>query len=212
MKKKGCGMFVIGALLACVMLAGLAQAVEFKALSLPEMVQANGATHMVLLSKSDFTDTNVNTAQSFTNFTAGAKKGVELVAMVLETAYDTGNTNFTGSVLLTVGDADDADRFLTSTELASDGTEVFLKFGRHEVQAPTLTITYTNVVVSDVTNVAVKGVTAAAVQPVVAQQLYTANKAVTCTFTPNADEALASNTAGAVRLYFRIYDATKLDY
>ena len=163
---------------------------------------------------------------------------------MLEEAFDTGNTNYTGSVLLTVGDTDDDDRFLTSTELASDGTEVFLKFGRSEAQAPTLSlqrltptqlvtngviaITYTNIVISDVTNVAVGGITwtaqaiatppivtnasATAVQPVVGQQLYTAAKSITCTFTPNADEALADNTAGAVRLYFRVYDSTKLDY
>jgi hypothetical protein len=200
-------------LMAVVMVLAVAvQANEFRALSLPEMAAANGATHMARFTYADLTDTNVNTAQSFTNFAVGAKQGVELVCMVLEQAFDTGNTNYTGSCLLTVGDTDDADRFLTSTELASDGTEVFLKFARHEAQAPTLTITYTNVVVDDLTNVAVKGVTAAAVQPVLGQQLYTAAKSITATFTPNADEAVDANTAGAVRLYWRVFDASRLSY
>lgn len=212
MKKKGCRLVWLAIVAGVFVIAGIAQAAEFRALSLPEMVGAGGATHFARLTKADFTDTNVNTAQSFTNFAVGAKQGVEFIAMVLEEAFDTGNTNYTGSCLLTVGDTDDADRFLTSTELASDGTEVFLKFARNEAQAPTLTVAYTNIVIEDVTNVAVKTVTAAAVQPIVGKQLYTAAKYITSTFTPNADEAVSANTAGAVRLYFRVFDATRLDY
>lgn len=235
-------MFAIGAALAVVMLAGFAQGNEFRALSVPEMAAAHGATHMARFTFSDLSNTNVDTAQAFTNFSAAAKQGVELVCMVLETPYDTGNTNYTGSVLLTVGDADDADRFLTSTELASDGTEVFMKFGRNDATASTLTKqtvtitriatnltltpTYGDVVIGGLytnnlaTNwvltteysaqvLAVTNTTAAAV---VAQQLYTASTAITATFTPNSEEALASNSSGAVRLYWRVSDATKLDY
>jgi hypothetical protein len=45
-----------------------------------------------------------------------------------------------------------------------------------------------------------------------APQLYTSAKGLTFTFTPNAEEALSANTSGAVRFFFRIFDAAKLNY
>lgn len=90
-----------------------------------------GASHIVEFEYSDFTESTTNTAEAFTNvFAVPAKFSVECVGMVLEKAFDTGNTNYTGSCALKVGDGSDDDLFLTSTELASDGTEVWVSFGR----------------------------------------------------------------------------------
>ncbi|MFA7333532.1 MAG: hypothetical protein WC130_04470 [Kiritimatiellia bacterium] len=119
------------------------QAASFRPLL--EQEQAHlGATHVATITYADFTETNTNTAVTLTNvFAVAAKQGVQLMAMQLKTAFTTGNTNYTGSVLVEVGDGTDADLYLTSTELASDGTEVWIKFGR-SVQAATAAVS-TNV-------------------------------------------------------------------
>ncbi|MEI7903042.1 MAG: hypothetical protein WCK89_22615, partial [bacterium] len=104
---------------------------------LPEQQQIYmGATHVAVITHADLTDTNVNTAQTLTNvFTVAEKQGVQLVAMQLITAFNAGN-NATGSVAVIVGDGTDTDLYLTSTELNSNLTEVWLKYGR-SVQAAT---------------------------------------------------------------------------
>jgi len=87
-----------------------------------------GANWLVEYTYEDLTATTTNaTVQTLTDFAIKAKMGIELVGVVLNTAFDTANTNFTGSLTLTIGDGTDADLFLESMELASDGTEVFLK-------------------------------------------------------------------------------------
>jgi hypothetical protein len=201
--------------------AGLAQAASFHPLT--EQERANlGATHVATFTYADFTETTTNTAQTFTNvFAVAAKEGVELVAMQLATAFDTGNTNYTGSVLVEVGDGADADLYLTSTELASDGTEVFLKFGR-SVQAATSVIS-TNVTGLTLQTVTLDGTNATAlvVTNVVAtteaqtrlsaltddstgRKVYTADDKIEFVFTPNAEEALSANTSGEVKFYFKV--------
>lgn len=88
-----------------------------------------GATDEVVLKFSDLASATVsNTALVWTN-SLGTKKIVELVAAKLITAFDTGNTNFTGACTLLVGVPSDTDAFLTSMELASDGTEIWVKAG-----------------------------------------------------------------------------------
>jgi len=144
---------------------------------------AQGATHVAIFKNTDFasvTSTNV----SYTNALAvAAKTGMELVYFRLKTAFDTANTNHTGSVALKVGDAGDDDRYLASTELASDGTEVWGGFGRTTWNS---TADQTNVIF--------------AYSPI----FYTTATNVNFIFTPNAQEALGSNTVGEVRLYFRV--------
>ncbi len=96
-------------------------------LSVPEMAGRGGATHVAVFTYEDLTATATNTAQTFTN-AIPAKYGMEFVAMVLDTAFDTGNTNYTGSCALKVGDGSTTDLLMSSTELASDGTEVWVQF------------------------------------------------------------------------------------
>lgn len=109
---------------------------------------ALGATHELVFSYSDLTVSATNTVQSFTN-AIPAKTALQFVMLKLQTAFDTGNTNYTGSVGLVAGDGSDADLFVTSTELASDGTEVFLKFGPPNAYTISSTL-QTNTVVSAV--------------------------------------------------------------
>jgi hypothetical protein len=121
------------------------------ATSLPEMAAHRGATHYALIKSSDFSAvTTTNTALSITN-AINAKTGVEFVELMMDTAFDTGNTNYTGSVDLKIGDGSDDDLFLTSTELASDGTEVFIKYG--PPNAATIASVLTRQAVNALTNV-----------------------------------------------------------
>lgn len=165
-----------------------------------------GATHVARFTFEDFaSSTSTNTALVITNLSPiTAKEQVECVAMVLETAFDTGNTNYTGSVLMKVGDSSDDDLFLTSTELASDGSEVFVKAGRND--APTSTLTLQRISLTDTNGVTASvctNATAAIVAGVVGKKIYTADNYLKFTFTPNTEEALSANTKGAVLVYFR---------
>lgn len=147
-----------------------------------------GATHVVRIAAEDMAaSTSTNTALVLSNILVSAKEQLECVAMVLDKAFDTGNTNYTGSVALTVGDSTDADLYLTSTELASDGSEVFLKAGRAD--APTVAVT--------------TGFVATVTSGVIGKKIYTTSDYIKLTFTPNTEEALSANTAGVVSVYFR---------
>jgi hypothetical protein len=180
-----------------------------------------GASHVVRVTYEDLAaSTDTNTALVITNIHPfAAKDAVECVGMVLEQAFTTGNTNYTGSVLLTVGDSSDADLFLTSTELASDGSEVWFKFGRQDANTIAVSSTVsTNQIIylNASTNVATNTLVYVAAAPtatgsagVLAQTVYTAANYLKLTLTPNAEEALSANTAGAIRLYFRVKQGGK---
>jgi hypothetical protein len=127
--------------------------------------------------------------------------------MRLVNAFDTGNTNYTGSLSLKVGDGSTTDLYLTSTELASDGTEVWLKFP--PPHSATVTATYqTNsfLVAGGTTSTLVtcNAVTAAATIGELGRKLYTSSGSIVATLTPNAEEGVSANTAGEVQIFFRI--------
>lgn len=197
-----------------VFLAGLVQvgsAAQWRPLGVEGAALEGGATHVLTLDYTDLaTGTDTNTAVVLTNIVEfAAKTGAELLYMKLNTAFDTANTNFTGSTLLEVGDSADADLFLTSTELASDGTEVFLAYGRRDADTITSTVTKQTVSLTDTNAVTAVVVTNALVAStgtagVVGRKLYTAANYLKVTFTPNAEEALSANTSGSVSLYFRL--------
>lgn len=154
MKKRKCGMLLVAAMLAWVMPA---MAVDWMALSIPEMAAHKGATHCAVIKYKDFTAyTSTNTAAVITN-NISAKQGVEFVELLLDQAFDTGNTNFTGQVSLKIGDGSDDDLFLTATELASDGTEVWVKYPPPD--GATIVSTLTRQALNAVTNVAAQQIT-----------------------------------------------------
>lgn len=204
--------FLSGAMLAMA-LVGLARpAVAFESgvLSVPEAA-AKGATHYMQFTWEDFTVSTTNAIQAFTNSIA-AKTAVEFVGMILDVAADTGNTNYTGSCLIKVGDGSDDDLFLASTELASDGTEVWVKYGPPNsatVSATTTNLVYLNASSNVVTNALTVAVTSAGTIGELSRKLYTAAGGIVATFTPNAEEALSANTSLSVRLYFREFSFGK---
>lgn len=137
MKKLG----TIVAVMAALSWLGPAWASEVQRLSINEAAP-KGATHKVVLTHADLTETVSNTAQTVTSvFSVAAKQGVECVAAVLRTPFTYSGSTALNSTTLTVGDGTDPDLFLASMELNSNGTEVFLKFGRTDEAALTQTST-----------------------------------------------------------------------
>jgi len=171
MKKRILMILALGALVA--------GAAEWRPVALEESAANGGATRVLTVDYADLTTAATNTAQTLT-VAIPAKCAVRLTAMVLDAAFDTANTNYTGSLAVTVGDGSDVDLYLTSTELASDGTEVWKKFG----------------------NTAWNSGTATNVTFAYGSKVYTAADTLDFIFTPNAEEAVSANTSGAMKFYF----------
>ena len=166
-----------------------AQAAEWRATDLLEQART-GATRVYVVEHSDLTDTNANTAQTLA-VSVPAKTAVQFVMMELETAFDTGNTNYTGSLAVKVGDGTDDDLYLTSTELASDGSEVWKKFP----PVPTVTAVTT---IGATTNTVITSVA-------VGEKVYTAGDTIDFVFTPNdSPEAVSAYTSGKSKFYFKV--------
>lgn len=89
---------------------------------------AIGATHVVELEAEDFSATATN-IETVALMAVPADVGVELVAAVLDTAFsDASDTNLVSAAVV-VGDGNDTDRYLLSTQLCGLGTEVNLAYG-----------------------------------------------------------------------------------
>jgi hypothetical protein len=192
-------MFLLAVMVVAVLAAfgpPVAKAAEYGPLFSDEAAQL-GANFFVRYTHDDLTTTNVNTAQTL-SVPVATQTAWQLVAMVLETPFDTGNTNYTGSTLLKIGDGSDDDLFLTSTELASDGSEVYLKFGAPNSATAATTLIYP----TGTTNAGPALVTGVTVGEL-GRKVYTATGNIVSTFTPNSDEAVSALTSGAVRVYFR---------
>jgi hypothetical protein len=204
---------VAAMVLAVVAWAMPVMAIDWLALGVPEMAAHRGATHVAVIDYADLASyTTSNTAAVITNAIL-AKTGVEFVELMLDTAFDTGNTNYTGSVAVKVGDGSDDDLFLTSTELASDGSEVFIKYGPPNSATVASTVTKQTYVLpailADGTTNAIALVTNATVASTatageLGYKVYASAGSLVFTLTPNSEEALSANTSGSVRLYFRL--------
>lgn len=177
-----------------------------------------GATHVLVIRYDDAdiqAETNDNTALTIAGISVDAPQGVELIASQLVQAFD-GTSWDTNSVAMTVGDGTDADLFLQSQELASDGTEVFLKFGRRPDATISTAVTKDTTTITYLTGLSTTGSTAVVTNTYVSatgaaadmgRKVYTSDDTVDVVLTPSATRSLADNTAGEVRLYFRIWDA-----
>lgn len=186
-------------MLFLVLLTGPAMALEWAKLRVQEAA-LHGATHVVVITHDDLTEAGTNTAQTITNaFPVLNKVGVGLVKMELRQAFEDSDVAAFNSVTVIVGDGNDTDRYLASTELNENGTEVWAKFGRSVWQS---TMTLTNMGehgladVVAVTNVAHLG-----------QNVYTAADSVDFIFTPlPVSYALSALDKGEIRFYFRVID------
>lgn len=82
-----------------------------------------GFNHRIVVEKADLTNSTNNTAQTLTLITLPAGTVVKSAAYWLKTAFDSTNTSF-NDVTVIVGDAGDDDRYIASSQVNENGTEV----------------------------------------------------------------------------------------
>jgi len=176
---------LIALFVLCAIMGMSASAGGVQPLRIEESV-AWDATDVAIITYEDLTETTTNVAQTISDvMTVAAKQGLELVAAVLVTPFTDTATNAFASVAVTVGDGTDADLYLTSMELNSYGTEVYLQYGRTVWNSGTtnnVTLSY-------------------------GRKLYTAADTIDFVFTPTTGYALSALDAGEVRFYFRRFRA-----
>jgi len=198
-------------MLAGLMLAGMGRAATIY--PLPEQTKAaTGADFVMVITVDDLTETTADTVQTNSDFAVLAKQGVELVAMVLKTAFYDTATNGNNSLLMTVGDGTDADLYLTSTELNSYGTEVWLKFGRaHDATVVSTVTPATATFMTGVTAQTVTGPwydsTGAAITNAAGVQLVTVMTNVTSATASAMTNATVASAATTVALGRKVYTA-----
>lgn len=107
-------------------------------LSNDEMAK-HGATHLVIVTHEDLTEETANTAQTIALLSIPANKAVRFVKHRLITPFKDASDAAFNTTAATIGDGSDADRFLQSTELNENGTEVDLKMGMSAAGVAALT-------------------------------------------------------------------------
>lgn len=103
---------------------------------LQEEIAVHNANVRRVITHEDLTETTANTAQVIELMTKGAGKSVELVKSQVITPFQDASDAAFNTTPLTVGDAGDADRLLTSQEVNVNGTEVLVKKGTGTVYEP----------------------------------------------------------------------------
>lgn len=116
-------------------------------LSNVESAANDGATHRAIVKHTDLTETAAATAQAVTLTAVQAKMSVAVKRIELKQAFEATADAANNSTALTLGDVGSANRFVTSTELNKNGTEVFLSHGTGTTQlytgAETVKATFT---------------------------------------------------------------------
>lgn len=157
---------------------------------------------------------------ALTNATVGitsavpAKVGLTMAGMILETAFNDsialGAANaITNSITVKIGDGSDDDYYLTATQIAADGTEVFVQFtpvaAGSIVSTPTI---QTSIVTNNggaPTFAAVTNLTIASTftGSRLGQKYYSAAGTVVYTLTTTGDTILEDISVGKLKIYWR---------
>ena len=90
---------------------------------------AHQATHLIRITHLDLTEATANTAQTLTLFTAEANKAVRLVKHSLPIPFKDASDAPFNDVAIQVGVSGTLARFLASTQINENGTEVRAKAG-----------------------------------------------------------------------------------
>lgn len=105
---------------------------------------ATGFSHKCVIGHADLTQSTDNTAQDVKILTVPANSIVTRVAIRLATPFQkTGTTAYNSNALI-IGDSGDTDRWLTSTELNVNGTEILAKVQPSTIPAAYVTATDIN--------------------------------------------------------------------
>lgn len=87
-----------------------------------------GFTHRINLTHEDLTETTANTAQTIAILTVAARDYVSDAAFNLVTPFEDASDNALNTTTIIVGDDGNDDRYIVSTELNKNGSEI-LAFG-----------------------------------------------------------------------------------
>jgi hypothetical protein len=85
---------------------------------------ATGFTHQVVVTHEDLTETTADTDQTIALLSVVAGDVVEKAAFKLVTAFEDASDAAFNDTNVSVGDGGDTDRFIASTEVNENGTEV----------------------------------------------------------------------------------------
>ena len=85
---------------------------------------ATGFTHRINITHEDLTETTANTAQTIAIFTVSAGDVVNDAALAVTTPFEDASDNAFNTTTVQVGDGDDTDQYIASTEVNVNGTEV----------------------------------------------------------------------------------------
>lgn len=99
-----------------------------KVIPLPEQ-QFNGFTHLIEIEHTDLTQASTATAQTIEAMTVKVGTLITACAARLITPFKDSADAANNTTAIQVGDGGDTDRFLTSTELNENGTEILAKGG-----------------------------------------------------------------------------------
>ena len=93
-------------------------------LTLNESAANGGFTHRIEIGHADLTETTTNTAQVLEALTLPAGAVVLNVAAKLITPFKDASDNAFNNVAIEIGDGADTDRYLASTQINENGTEI----------------------------------------------------------------------------------------
>lgn len=88
---------------------------------------ATGFTHRINITHEDLTETTANTAQTIAIFTVAAGDVVNDAALAVTTPFEDASDNAFNTTTVIVGDGDDDDQYIASTEVNVNGSEVKYK-------------------------------------------------------------------------------------
>ena len=93
----------------------------------------SGYTHAIKLTHADLTETTADTDQTIALLNAVEGTAVLACGMKLVTAFQDASDTSAATVAVIIGDGSDTNRFLTSTELCTHGTEILAKVTANSV-------------------------------------------------------------------------------
>ena len=85
---------------------------------------ATGFTHQIVVTHSDLTETTAATAQTIEILSVAPGDVVEKAAFKLVTPFEDASDSAFNDTNIEVGDGGDTDRFIASTEVNENGTEI----------------------------------------------------------------------------------------
>jgi len=104
-----------------------------------DQIAFHKANLLVIVGHADLTESAANTAQTIPLLSLAAGKAARFVKYDLVTPFKDASDAAFNTTAAIIGDGNDTDRFLASTELNVNGTEVLRKFGQPAAGVSALT-------------------------------------------------------------------------